>query len=103
MSNCDENSRKELMDYLSQNKITVMSTVGCPACVDAKNLLNKKEYKYSELDLTKEDNEKYFNCLMDITKSHYVPQVFINKKYIGGYRELQYLNQTGLLSDLYHS
>ena len=63
MSQCDENSRKELMDYLSQNKITVMSTVGCPACVDAKNLLNKKEYRYSELDLTKEDNEKYFNCL----------------------------------------
>ena len=101
MSYCDDESKKIFNEFLQKNKIAVMSTVGCPACVDAKNLLKKHSFDYSELDLTSSENEKLFNCLYDVTRSHYVPQIFINNKYVGGYRELNYLNNTGILGDLY--
>lgn len=101
MSKCDEKSKQLFDQYLKNNKITVMSTIGCPACVDAKKLLESSKLIYGTIDLSDDENEKLFHCLYDITKSHYVPQIFINNKYIGGYRELSYLHNTGLLKDLY--
>lgn len=102
MSKCDSEARVKLEEYLASNKITVMSTIGCPSCVDAKKLLNKHSFNYLNVDLTDDSNENLFHCLYDITKSHYVPQIFVNNKFIGGYRELQYLHTTGILHDLYN-
>ena len=99
---CDEIQRAKLNDLLKDNKITVMSTNGCPSCVDAKTLLKNQKMDYYEKDLSQEDlSESFFHCIFEKTKTHYVPQIFINSKYVGGYRELQYLNSTKLLDDLY--
>lgn len=102
MSGCDTDAKKIFDEFIKSHKIIIMSTNGCPACVDAKKLLDVNNFKYSNLDLSDDKNEKLFYCLYDITRSHYVPQVFVNSKYIGGFKELSYLNHTGLLNDLYH-
>ncbi len=100
MSTCEGENKERFDKFLEENRIAIMSTIGCPACVDAKNLLKNSKINYAELDLTEKENDGLFNCLYNITKSHYVPQIFINKKYIGGFRELTYLDKTGLLRDL---
>lgn len=102
-SYCDLETQNSIQRILNANKILLLTSIGCPACVDAKKLLDKNNFAFHSIDISKEENEKYFHCIYDITKSHYVPQVFINNKYIGGYRELTYLNQSKILDDLYYN
>ena len=97
---CDDIIKKELLDIFENNKFSIVSSNNCKACVDAKNLLKSNDYKFKELDITSDENDKYFNCVFQITRSNYIPQIFYKKKFIGGYNELKYLHMTGLLQEL---
>ena len=61
--------------------LTIYTSEGCPACVDAKALCKRKGIKFRVLDRrkhSKEVNERTGNC-------RYVPNIFNAKKeYIGG-------------------
>lgn len=98
---CSPESLEKFVNILRNNKISLISSEGCGACVEAKKLLNKNNYIYKVINIDKEEHEDMFYCIYDVTKSHYVPQVFINNRFVGGYKELLYLNTTGLLKDLY--
>ena len=84
---------------LNTHNIVVWGTKGCGACVKAKQLLKNKNYAFHEEDLSTTDQDIQ-ECVMNTTNSPYVPQIFVNKKFIGGFDHLNYLVVTGLLEDI---
>ena len=75
-------------------KITIYTTSYCPHCHGAKSLLKSKKIPFKEIDVT---DEKKFGALIKKTGWKTVPQIFINNKLIGGFRELQELEKNGEL------
>ncbi|MEE2975528.1 MAG: glutaredoxin domain-containing protein [Thermodesulfobacteriota bacterium] len=76
-------------------KIELYTTKNCPFCVAAKNLLDSKNLEYSEIDLT--DN---IDLRLEIsTKYNWrtVPLILINDELVGGYDDLNALNDAGKL------
>jgi glutaredoxin 3 len=78
--------------------IIIYTTTHCPYCVKAKNLLNKKQIEFKEIDITDDQARQEM-----ITKSggkKTVPQIFINNQNIGGYDDLYELEKQDKLDDL---
>lgn len=66
----------------------VWSQTNCPACTEAKRLLESRSIKYNECMIgingyTKKD------LISRVPNARSVPQIFINGKYIGGLLELK--------------
>jgi glutaredoxin 3 len=78
--------------------VVMYSTLYCPYCSRAKDLLHKKQIDFTEIrvDLHPEFREEM------ITKSgrHTVPQIFINGQAIGGCDDLYALEHQGKLDQL---
>lgn len=71
--------------------ILIYSKTNCNFCVKAKNLLNIKNLKFTEKVLDKDFNKEQLLEILPNVKT--LPQIQINGKHIGGYRELEsYLN-----------
>ncbi|AFA41056.1 glutaredoxin 3 [Wigglesworthia glossinidia endosymbiont of Glossina morsitans morsitans (Yale colony)] len=58
----------------------------CPYCKEAKLLLKKHNIFYKEIDI--ELNKIYLLEMIKKSNRKTVPQIFINKKHIGGYDDL---------------
>lgn len=78
-------------------KVTIYSTTYCPYCNRAKDLLTSKNIEFTEIDLTGKDNELL--KLVERTKMRTVPQIFFNDELIGGFDELNALEQVGQLEN----
>ncbi len=76
-------------------KIFVYTTPSCPYCVSAKKLLNEKKLAFEEIDVSRDDDKRAW--LRKITGRTTVPQIFIKLLPIGGFDELNALNQSGEL------
>jgi glutaredoxin len=71
--------------------ILIYSKTNCNFCVKAKNLLNIKNLKFTEKVLDKDFTKEQLLEILPNVKT--LPQIQINGKHIGGYRELEnYLN-----------
>lgn len=71
----------------------------CPYCVKAKNLLDKKQVKYLEIDV--EHDEVRRQEMFDRSEGRRtVPQIFIGGKGIGGCDNLYDLESKGTLDSL---
>ena len=87
-------------------EVVVWTKSGCPACVNAKRLLDSKKVKYQEKKLGSSPSmQKAFAIATKGAKS--IPQVFINGEHIGGFDDLQNLQKRdelnyklGLVSEL---
>lgn len=79
--------------------VLVYTTTVCPYCVRAKQLLQRKNIAYTEIDLNKEPAEVRSE-LMARTKHRTVPQIFINDQFIGGFDQLYALDKQGKLDEL---
>ncbi len=79
--------------------IQIYTTQTCPYCVRAKNLLNKKDADFTEIDVTGDDAARE-SLLKKSNGMRTVPQIFINDKHIGGYDNLAELEQKGELDAL---
>lgn len=79
-------------------KITVYTKSFCPFCVRAKNLLKNKGLDFEEISV--EGNDALYAELKSKTGHLTVPQIFINDQMIGGFTDLDRLNQTGELDAL---
>lgn len=80
-------------------EITIYTTMFCPFCHRAKNLLNRKGAEFNEIDvdITPGAREEM------VTRAggrRTVPQIFINGKHIGGSDELHELDGRGGLDPL---
>lgn len=80
---------------------TIYSQPNCTYCEQAKTLINSKNYEYLELILNvgqKQEKGKTYipvQHLKDrVPNAKSVPQIFLGKRYIGGFKELQdFLNK----------
>ena len=82
-------------------KVVIYTWTVCPFCVRAKRLFDDKGIPYEEINLDGRDDE--FNALKEKTGMKTVPQIFIDDKLVGGYRELSAFEATGELDRLLNS
>jgi len=67
----------------------------CGYCIAARKLLKKKGVSYEEIDTTL--NAKRKREMIERSGRHTVPQIFIDGRHIGGYDDLDDLDQAGRL------
>lgn len=81
-------------------KIEIYTKSYCPYCTQAKELMDGKGVKYTEFDVT--DDEKMQKEMLERAGGalHTVPQIYIDDKLIGGYSDLQLLEDAGDLDRL---
>lgn len=66
--------------------IEIYTSRTCGYCYAAKSLLNERGLAYTEIDVTFDDEKR--REMMDRSKQRTVPQIFVDGKSIGGYRDL---------------
>jgi len=74
-------------------EIKLYTTISCPFCVAAKNLLTSKNLEFTEIDLTSD-----LELRLEVSTKHNwrtVPIVIIDDKLIGGFDDLNKLNLDG--------
>lgn len=79
--------------------VEIYSTDTCPYCVKAKHLLDRKNIKYQEINVTGDD-EARMNLVKKANGLRTVPQIFIDDQHIGGCDDLYKLEQEGKLDQL---
>lgn len=75
--------------------IRIYTTVICPYCVRAKQLLQRKGVAYEEIDVSSDNSLRHW--LVTTTGRRTVPQIFINDTPVGGCDELYALERAGEL------
>ena len=78
--------------------VIIYSTKWCGPCKIAKSILDSKGINYKEIDI--EDENISRQKLKEITGGYTVPQIIINNKTIGGYKELLKIEQSGRLEKI---
>jgi len=74
----------------------------CPYCENAKRLLASKSIPYKEIKVSLDD-EPEWDRLEKLTGYKTMPQIFIDEHFVGGYRELTAIEQSGELDKLLSS
>ncbi len=78
--------------------VKIYSTKVCPYCVRAKQLLESKGVKYEEVYV--DTNMELMREMMELSGRRSVPQIFINGQSMGGFDDINALNQKGELDPL---
>ncbi|MFC3214660.1 MULTISPECIES: glutaredoxin 3 [Novosphingobium] len=84
---------------MTQPKIEIYTKWGCPYCVAAKSLLDKKGVSYQEYDLTM-GGPKRAEMLERVPGATTVPQILINGKAYGGFDDINALDRAGKLNPI---
>lgn len=79
--------------------VEIYTKFACPYCVRAKHLLDGKNVKYTEYDVTM-GGAKRAEMVSRAPNARTVPQIFINDKAIGGSDDLRALDSQGKLDAL---
>jgi glutaredoxin 3 len=75
--------------------VRVYSTLVCPYCVRAKQLLKERKIAFEEIDVTSDPEARQW--LVEKTGRRTVPQIFVGDESIGGFEELRQLDRSGEL------
>lgn len=81
-------------------EITMYTVDYCPYCKKAKKYFDESGIEYTNKDLTKESNMRDIVSEATGGLSKTVPQIFINKKLIGGWSDLEKLIKNGKIKEL---
>lgn len=81
---------------MSQPKIEIYTKWGCPYCVAAKSLLDRKGVSYEEHDLTM-GGPKRAEMLERVPGATTVPQILIDDRAYGGFDDINALDREGKL------
>ena len=76
-------------------QVTIYTTSYCPYCTRAKNLLVQKKIAFREIDVTNDQAGR--DEIEEKTGWMTVPMIFIGDDFIGGFDELNALEQSGEL------
>ncbi|MDY6824615.1 MAG: glutaredoxin 3 [Thermodesulfobacteriota bacterium] len=79
--------------------VDIYSSAGCPYCVKAKQLLDKKNVSYNELRVDQIPRLAE-EAVQRSGGRRTVPQIFINETHVGGCDELYSLEKAGRLDGL---
>jgi len=78
-------------------KVVIYTTLFCPFCIRARQLLKRKKIKFTELRV----NDNKLRSEMERRSGRTsVPQIFIGEQHIGGSDELAHINNTGELDKI---
>jgi glutaredoxin 3 len=77
--------------------VRIYTLRGCPFCVRAKSLLDRKSVRYEELDVTTDYEGRM--RVSQSTRHRTFPQIFIGEEFVGGYDELSALERAGILDE----
>ncbi len=80
-------------------EIEIYSTKICPYCVRAKRLLDKKNARYREIDVT-DDEPEMMRMIKRSGGRQTVPQIFIDGVHVGGCDDLHALDAAGKLDPM---
>eukprot|EP01083_Nonionella_stella_P023892 66094_1 len=80
--------------------IVVYSITGCKYCKAAKSLLKQLNVEFSEINLDHHPERRKEMVMLANRKT--VPQIFFNLEHIGGFDDLNKLNESGELNDRIH-
>lgn len=80
---------------VSHNTILLYIREGCFYCRLATELLQEKSLHYETIELS--NNEELYAKLVNTTGQTTVPYIFIDGQFIGGYSDLQKLNEENKL------
>jgi len=78
--------------------VTVYTTDMCSYCKSAKMLLNKRGIAYEEINLARDPDGR--QELAELTGMITFPQVVVDGKPLGGFRELLEADRAGRLAEL---
>ncbi|XP_076451426.1 glutaredoxin-1-like [Babylonia areolata] len=88
---------------LAQRKVMLFSKSYVPECKEVKSVLAEFQmspaiYEYVEIEKRQDVNqiENYFQILC-LTDNRAVPQLFVDKRYIGGHEEIMRMHNNGTL------
>ncbi|MDG2005077.1 MAG: glutaredoxin 3 [Novosphingobium sp.] len=84
---------------MPQPKVEMYVKWGCPFCVAAKALLERKGIEFAEYDITM-GGEKRTEMLERVPGAVTVPQILINDAPYGGFDEVSALDRAGKLDPL---
>lgn len=79
--------------------VELYSYEGCSFCADAKNLLERRGYRYLDRDI-KKNSEWKAELLRRAPSVKTVPQIFVGTSHIGGYSDLQRVDREGILQQM---
>lgn len=80
-------------------KVTIYTTLFCPYCHMAKDLLKKKGVTYEEIDVNSRDGLRA-EMREKAGGRNTVPQIWIGEKHVGGCDDLYALDRGGRLDAL---
>ena len=80
--------------------VKVYTTPICPYCTNAKKLLDSKGIEYQELSMYDISSEARRELMQKTNNYRTVPQIFIGDTFVGGFDELNQMNQQGKLDEL---
>ncbi|ACL65286.1 glutaredoxin 3 [Anaeromyxobacter dehalogenans 2CP-1] len=83
---------------MSAPRITVYTKQNCPYCVRAKRLLEKKGVAFEEISV--EGKDELRTWLAEKTGQLTVPQIFAGERSLGGFSDLDALEQRGELDPI---
>ena len=81
------------------SKIEIYTTIACPYCMRAVQLLSSKAVFFEEIDVTLNSIKRQTMCRRANGQTS-VPQIFVNNNHIGGCDDLFRLDQAGHLDKL---
>ncbi|KAL1864042.1 hypothetical protein VTK73DRAFT_6262 [Phialemonium thermophilum] len=92
-----EAAKTKAQKLIDENAVMVFSKSYCPYCQNTKRILDSYGAKYKAYELNQEpDGSDIQNALLDLTGQRTVPNIFINKKHIGGNSDLEQRQKTDL-------
>ncbi|CUM57274.1 unnamed protein product [Debaryomyces tyrocola] len=95
--------KAEVQSLIDSNKILIFLKSYCPYCDSTKDLVKSLTSDFKVVELNTSDNGRTMqDALREMTGQSTVPNIFINKKHIGGNSDLQALQGTGKLKPLIH-
>lgn len=83
---------------MTSKPIVMYSRASCPYCVAARNLLKSKNATWTEVSLDAEPDKRAE--MISRTGRRTVPQIYIGDFHVGGFDDLNALNQAGDLDRL---
>lgn len=84
---------------MSAERVEIYTKWGCPYCVAAKSLLDKKGVAYTEYDVTM-GGEKRREMVDRVPGARTVPQVLVDGKALGGFDDINALDREGKLDPI---
>jgi glutaredoxin 3 len=79
-------------------QVVMYTTTICPYCTRAKHLLHNKGVQFDEIRV--DHDHEQMRIMMERSRRHTVPQIFIGDLHVGGFDDLARLEARGELDPL---